>query len=98
MQLIERRVRTVWGWRSRSIAKARLSFNPALPREGRVMRACRHALIARDGLVSMRDLRSWAYPGQSRQHWHYWSIYEALKRLGARRIGWGLYSSPSLPR
>jgi hypothetical protein len=87
------RTRTVWGARERSIATARLSFNPALPREGRVMRGCRRALIARDGLVSMRELRSWCYPSQPRQHWHYWSIYEALKRLGAQRIGWGVFAT-----
>jgi hypothetical protein len=44
----------------------------------------------------MRELRTWAYPGQPRQHWHYWSITRALKRraladvdrdLGLARIG-----------
>jgi len=68
-------------------------FNAALPRQGRVIRACRRALIARDGLVSMRELRSWAYPGQPRQRWHRWSIVRALVRLGAKRIGWGIYAT-----
>jgi len=92
LPLANSRVRSEWNWRSRSISKARLSFNAALPREGRVIRACRRALIARDGLVSMRELRSWAYPGHPRQHWHQTNIYRALARLGAKRIGWGIYA------
>jgi hypothetical protein len=91
MQLANR-TRTVWGPRQRSVARARQSFNAALPRQGRVMRACRRALIARDGLVSLRELRSWAYPGQAHKRWHRWSIVRALHRLGAQRIGWGMYA------
>jgi hypothetical protein len=56
------------------------------------MRACRHALIARDGVVSMRELRSWAYPGQVCKRWHRWSIVRALARLGAKRVAWGVYA------
>jgi hypothetical protein len=40
----------------------------------------------------MRELRSWAYPGHPRQHWHQTNIYRALARLGAKRIGWGIYA------
>jgi hypothetical protein len=75
-------------YRNRTWCKAIAS----LPREGRIIRACRRALIARDGLVSMRDLRSWAYPGQPRQHWHQTNVYRALRKLGAQRIGWGIYA------
>jgi hypothetical protein len=44
--------------RERSIARARQSFIASNRREGRVMRACRRALIAAGG----RDLLRWAYP------------------------------------
>ena len=87
------RQRTVWSARSRSIAKARLSFNAALPRPGgRVATQIRRCLIAHSGVARMRDLRAWAYPAQPRQHWHSKWIYPALRRLGARRIGWGMYA------
>src|SRR5215472_13832835 len=79
--------------RVRSIATARLSFNAALPRQGAIIRQTRRCFIARDGVATMRELRSWAYPSQPRQHWHYWSIARALRRLGARRIGWGVYAT-----
>jgi hypothetical protein len=46
---------------------------------------CRRCLTAHDGIVSMKQLRSFAYVGQPRQHWHYWSIYAALRRLNAKR-------------
>jgi hypothetical protein len=35
----------------------------------------------------MAELRRWAYPARQRQHWQYWSITRALRRLGARPIG-----------
>jgi hypothetical protein len=53
----------------------------------------RRCLIAHDGIASMAQLRSWAYIGQPRQHWHYKWIYAALRGLGARRIGWGMYAT-----
>jgi len=81
--------------RTASIAKARLSFNAALPREGRIARQCRRCLLINDGVATMRELRSWAYPGQPRQHWHHTNIRRALKRLGAQRIGWGVYAQPN---
>jgi hypothetical protein len=93
MQLIETRTRTVWGRRQRSVARARLSFNAALPRQGATIRQTRRCFIARDGVATMRELRSWAYPGQPRQHWHYFSITRELKRLGAQRIGCGVYAT-----
>jgi hypothetical protein len=78
------RVRTEWGTAPSSIARARQSFNAALPREGRIQRACRRAFIASGGRpLSMRELRQWAYPGQLRKRWHRWSIVRALRRLGA---------------
>ena len=75
------RTRTVWDKRRRSIDTARLSFNAALPRQGAIIRQTRRCFIARDGVATMRELRSWAYPGQPRQHWHYFSITRALRRL-----------------
>jgi len=33
----------------------------------------------------MTQLRSFAYVGQPRQHWHYKWIYAALRRLNAKR-------------
>jgi hypothetical protein len=74
--------------RARSIARARQSFIAALPREGRIAKQCRRCFVARDFKpVSMTELRRWAYPGQARQHWHYWSITRALRRLGATTLG-----------
>jgi len=40
----------------------------------------------------MTQLRSFAYVGQPRQHWHYKWIYAALRRLNAKRVGWGIYA------
>ena len=79
---------------ARSIARARQSFNASLPRPGsRVATQIRRCLIAHDGVASMAQLRSFAYVGQPRQHWHYKWIYSALRRLNAKRIGWGIYAS-----
>ena len=70
------------------IARARLSFNAALPRQGRIVAQCRRAFIAHDFQpVSMAELKRWAYPGREHRHWMYWSIKRALRKLGARRIG-----------
>jgi hypothetical protein len=32
------------------------------------------------------------YPQQPRKRAHYSSIYRALRRLGCKRIGWGIYA------
>jgi hypothetical protein len=93
-QIANTRVRTEWGWRQRSINKARLSFNASFQRRGsRVATQIHRCLIAHDGIASMAQLRNWAYIGQPRQHWHYKWIYAALRRLGAKRIGWGVYAT-----
>jgi hypothetical protein len=87
------RTRISWNRRQRSADRARLGFNPSLPREGRIAKACRRCFIAHNGLASMRQLRSWAYPARARHHWFYRQIYDALRRLNARRVGWGIYAS-----
>jgi hypothetical protein len=71
--------------------RAWLKVIAANPREGRIQRAVRRAFIAHNPRT-MRELRSWAYPGRDRQHWHQTNIYRALAKLGARRIGWGAYA------
>jgi hypothetical protein len=51
------RQRSVWGMRQRSIYRARQSFIAANPREGRVMRQVRRALVASLGRpLRTRDL------------------------------------------
>src|SRR5947207_1587805 len=91
--MLSARTRAVWDGRRRSIDTARLSFNAPLPREGRIARQCRRCLIAHDGLATMRELRAWCYVAQPRQHWHQTNIYRALRKLGVRRIGWGMYAT-----
>jgi len=91
-QRVGNRVRTEWNWRSHAVSKARLSFNAALPREGRIERQSRRCLLARQGVASLRELRDWCYPSQERRHWHQTNIYRALAKLGAKRIAWGLYA------
>jgi hypothetical protein len=93
MQLGNRTTRTrivyskiTWERRKLSIARARASFNPALPRSGRLMTQCRRCLIARDGVATMRELAQWCYPLE-RRHWHYKEVKGALLRIGARLIG-----------
>src|SRR5262249_827332 len=56
------------------------------PREGRVMRACRRALIAAGGRpFTTRDLLAWAYPRKTKYAcWHYWSIYRAAPRYAVK--------------
>ena len=80
--------------RPRSIDKALAAFNAALPRQGRIARQCGRAFIVSKGQpVSMRELRErWCYPRQPFKHWHAWSIIRALRKLGAQRIGWGIYA------
>ena len=77
--------------RARYRDRTHLKAIAALPREGRIRRQTRRAFVARNPR-SMTELREWCYPGQPRQHWHYWSITRALRRLGAQRIGWGMYA------
>jgi hypothetical protein len=74
--------------RRRSVATARLSFNPTLPRRGsRVATQARRCLIAKNGLATMTQLKAWCYAGREHRHWQYEVIREALRRLGARPIG-----------
>ena len=96
MQQGNTRVRSEWGPRQRSIARARTSFIASLPREGRIAQQCRRCLLAHNQVARMRDLRAWCYAGQERQHWHHGNIARTLKRLGARRIGWGVYALQGL--
>jgi hypothetical protein len=86
------RTRTEWGPRQRALVRARARFNAALPREGRIARQSRRCLLARQGVASLRELREWCYPSRERRHWHQTNIYRALRKLGARRIGWGMYA------
>jgi hypothetical protein len=73
--------------RRRSIARARLSFNPTLPRAGRVATQAHRCLIANNGLATVTQLKAWCYAGREHRHWQYEVIREALRRLGARPIG-----------
>jgi hypothetical protein len=85
MQIANQRVRTVWDGRQRSIARARTSFIASNPREGRVMRACRRALIAAGGKpLRTRDLLRWAFAGVQHEFWHYKSIYRAAPRYAIK--------------
>src|SRR5215472_10563862 len=60
----------------------------ALPREGAIARQCRRCFVAHDFKpVTMTELRGWCYAGRKRQHWMYWSITRALRRLGAVSLG-----------
>jgi hypothetical protein len=73
--------------RSRT-ATARRSFDPSLPRQGRLARQCKRAFLAHNNQpLSMRELREWCYPGRERQHWFYINIKRALRKLGAVQIG-----------
>ena len=82
------RERTVWGWRSRAVYKARLSAIPTAPRPGgRVSKQARRCLIAHNGLATMTQLKAWCYAGREHKHWQYEVIREALARLGIRSIG-----------
>jgi hypothetical protein len=52
------------------------------------MTQCRRAFLAHDGQpLSMTTLRQWCFAGRTRQHWHYWSITRALRRLNAVSLG-----------
>jgi hypothetical protein len=61
-------------------SRARMIVIASLPREGRIQRACRRALIAAAGPLRTRDLLKWAYPGVEHEFWHYKSIYRAARR------------------
>jgi hypothetical protein len=86
------RVRTEWGQRQRALVRARARFNAALPREGRVARQCRRCFLANNQVARLRQLREFCYPARQRRHWHQTNIYRALHKLGAQRIGWGVYA------
>jgi len=64
----------------------------ALPREGRVARQCRRCFLANNQVARLRQLRTFCYPSQARRHWHQTNSYRALRKLGAQRIGWGVYA------
>jgi hypothetical protein len=65
----------------------------SLPRpNARIVRQCRYCLIVHDGTATMRQPREYCYFGEERQHFHYRSIWRALMKLGAKRIGWGIYA------
>src|SRR5262249_50672491 len=87
------RTRTEWGPRQRSAYRARLSAIPTNPRWGRVMLGARRCLVANEGIASMRQLKAWCYVGRPHAHWQYEVIREALVRIGAQRIGWGVYAT-----
>jgi hypothetical protein len=72
--------------RRASIARARLSANPTLPRIGRVQRQCQRCLTIHNP-ASMTRLKQWCYAGRAHAHWQYEVIREALARLGAKQIG-----------
>jgi len=56
------------------------------------MLGCRRCLIAADGVATMRELKAWCYVGRPHAHWQYEVIREALVRIGARPIRWGVYA------
>jgi hypothetical protein len=73
--------------RLRAIGTARQSFNPALPRLGRLMRQCQRCLWVHDGIATSTQLLSYCYPGQPRRHWHHGEVRRALRAIGAKPIG-----------
>ena len=82
MQLIE--TRTGLKGRARYRDRAWTKVIASKPREGRVMRACRRALIAA-GAVKTRTLLEWAYPHLKQfECWHYKSVYRAVKRYAVK--------------
>jgi hypothetical protein len=95
MQLGNTRMRSEWGPRQRSIARARLSFVASNPREGRIQRQVRRCFIAGDGKPrTMSELVRWAYPELNHfEYWHRWSVRRALlklaKPIGRSRVGRG---------
>jgi hypothetical protein len=48
--------------------------------------------LANNQVARLRQLRTFCYPSQARRHWHQTNIYRALRKLGAQRIGWGVYA------
>jgi hypothetical protein len=67
-------------------ARAWLKVIAAKPREGKVQRACRRALIAAGGRPLLtRDLLRWAYPRLEHfKTWHYWSVYRAAPKYAVK--------------
>jgi hypothetical protein len=68
--------------RARSTDKAYMRAIASLPRQGRIIRQLSRCFIV-NPRPTMKDLRNWAYPGRKREHWHYRSIYRALRDLGS---------------
>jgi hypothetical protein len=63
---------------------ARMTVIASAPREGRIQRQIRRALIAANGKpLKTRDLINWAFPG-AREFWHYKSIYRAAPRYAVK--------------
>jgi hypothetical protein len=72
--------------RVRSIDKAYQAAIAALRRpNARIIRQCRRAFLIHSRPTT-RQLLEYCYPGQARKHWHYWSIYRALKRLSVANV------------
>jgi hypothetical protein len=75
-------------WRRRFTDSAAQSALAALPRRGRVITQCTRAFLAHHpDPVTMTTLRQWCFAGRPRQHWQYWSITRALRRLNAASLG-----------
>jgi len=75
--------------RARSrMSRALASFDPSLPRVGRVERQLKRAFIAHNYQpLTMSQLWPWAYPGLKRaKHWHRWSVRCALLKI-AKPVG-----------
>jgi hypothetical protein len=67
--------------------------------EGRVQRQIRRSFIASSGKpLTTTEILQRAYPGASRQHWHYWNLRRAMPKY-AVAIGRGSgYGPPTLWR
>jgi hypothetical protein len=71
-----------------SIATARLSANPALPRLGRLKRQCQRAFVANGNRpLTTSEIWPWCYPSLKRaKHWHRAEVRRALLTI-AHPIG-----------
>ena len=81
MQMIDGGLKGRARYRDRTWTKVIAS----MPREARVMRACRRALIAAARPLKTRDLLRWGYPQLEQfECWHYKSIYRAAPRYAIK--------------
>jgi hypothetical protein len=70
-----------------SIARARAARKPpSAPRLGRVARQAARCLAVYPSATTTQ-LKQWCYAGRAHAHWQYEVIREALRRLGAVRVG-----------